>query len=66
LDTQEFEWKNRKKIQTYQILTKFEYLIFWISKNLDKKLDKNLSKRHGRSYYKQKTLKFSTKNALKI
>ena len=46
LDTQKFE---RKNIQNYQILTKFEYLIFWISKNLDKKLDKNLSKRHGRS-----------------
>ena len=50
LDTQKFGWKNRKNIQNYQILTKFEYLIFWISKNLDKKLDKNLSKRHGRSF----------------
>ena len=39
-----------KNIQNYQILTKFEYLIFWISKNLDRKFDKNLSKRNGRSY----------------
>ena len=46
LDIQKFGWKN---IQNYQIFAKFEYLIFWIFQNLDKKLDKNLSKRHGRS-----------------